>query len=303
MEQFQHQQDVLEIAEGASMLRFAPRAGGRLLSWDMGGDSIIHWPDQADWSELANVHGGNPLLFPFCGRHRVDGQIGRWRDRQATVREVPMHGFARYLPFRAVLDADRRGVRMTLTDGEITRKGYPFAFSFEAEYRLVDERTLNVGLTTVNTGTAPLPYNAGHHFYFSLPRNQRAATALELPGTQRRYEIPDSSIGAPEHGERHYMFDDERLVNCLHCLDSARRTPVRIVLSKLKRTITIDLQCPGSIPWYAVVTWTEGADSDFYCVEPWLGLPDAIHNGLGLRWLEPGEGETAQLRIKVGALD
>jgi galactose mutarotase-like enzyme len=52
-----------------------------------------------------------------------------------------------------------------------------------------------------------------------------------------------------------------------------------------------------------VTTWTETDQSDFYCVEPWLGLPDAIHNGLGLRWLEPGRSETASLRIRVSELD
>jgi galactose mutarotase-like enzyme len=56
------------------------------------------------------------------------------------------------------------------------------------------------------------------------------------------------------------------------------------------------------VPWYAVTTWTEAADSDFYCVEPGLGLPDAIHNGMGLRWLEPGQTEAATLRINVGKL-
>ena len=64
-------------------------------------------------------------------------------------------------------------------------------------------------------------------------------------------------------------------------------------------SLEIALDVPGSIPWYAVTTWTEKPDSDFYCVEPWLGLPDAIHNGLGLRMLAPGATETATLRIRV----
>ena len=74
---------------------------------------------------------------------------------------------------------------------------------------------------------------------------------------------------------------------------------MRVVAPGLNRLITIDLQRPDSLPWYAVTTWTEAADSDFFCVEPWLGLPDAIHNGMGLRWLEAGETETATLRITV----
>ncbi|HEV3105187.1 MAG TPA: aldose epimerase, partial [Trinickia sp.] len=75
--------------------------------------------------------------------------------------------------------------------------------------------------------------------------------------------------------------------------------PVRLVCPRLGKRIDIDLQRPGSIPWYAVTTWTEADVSDFYCVEPWLGLPDAIHNGFGLRWLAPGQSETAALRIVV----
>jgi D-hexose-6-phosphate mutarotase len=103
MAQFQHQ-DIIEIAQGASLLRFAPQAGGRLLTWHIDGQPVIHWPDVADWSQPAKIRGGNPLLFPFLGRHRVDGQIGRWRDAAGTVRDLPMHGFARDLPFAATVE-------------------------------------------------------------------------------------------------------------------------------------------------------------------------------------------------------
>ncbi|HEY1999314.1 aldose epimerase [Paraburkholderia sp.] len=302
MPQFQHQ-DILEIAHGASLLRFAPQAGGRLLSWHIDGQSVIHWPDAPDWSRAAHIRGGNPLLFPFLGRHRVDGQIGRWRDAQGTVRDLPMHGFARDLPFQASVDEEGAGIRMTLADSEATRIAYPFGFRFEAVYRLADAHTLDVELITTNTGDTALPYYAGHHFYFSLPHTQRGETVLELPRTKLCLQRPDGSISPAEPGKASYTLDEADIVDRFHCLDGAPQRPVRIIESGLKRTISIDLQRPGSVPWYAVTTWTEAAESDFYCVEPWLGLPDAIHNGLGLRWLEAGESETAALRISVGALD
>ena len=53
----------------------------------------------------------------------------------------------------------------------------------------------------------------------------------------------------------------------------------------------------GANPWYAVTTWTESAMSNFYCVEPWTALPDAVHNGLGLRWLRPGNRQTLRMRL------
>ncbi|MDE1183747.1 aldose epimerase [Paraburkholderia sp.] len=302
------QQDILELTQGNALLRIAPQAGGRLLSWHIDGAPVIHWPDHPDWSAPPKIRGGNPLLFPFLGRHRVDGEIGFWKDAQGVVRELPMHGFARDLPFEASVDADNAGVRMTLTDNAATRDGYPFGFRFEAAYRLVDANTLDVELTTFNTGatgTPALPYYAGHHFYFSLPHTQRGETVLTLPPTQRRHQQADGTISAPETGDPRYTLDDPRIYDRFHCLDTsaARATqPVRVEMPGLNRSVTIDLNRPGSLPWYAVTTWTEAPDSDFYCVEPWLGLPDAIHNGLGLRWIEPGSHETATLRITVGAL-
>ncbi|MFX1765147.1 aldose epimerase [Paraburkholderia sp. A1RI-2L] len=310
MAQFQGQ-DIIEIVRGGSCLRVAPQAGGRLLSWHVHGAPIIHWPDDADWSQPALVRGGNPLLFPFIARHRVDGRIGLWRDAQGVVREVPMHGFARDLPFDAHVGAQGHGVRLTLTDSTATRTGFPFSFRFEAVYRLVDETTLDVELMTTNTAAAGatathddrMPYYAGHHFYFALPHGQRSASTLALPRNVYRHQLADGTTTTPEAGAERYRFDDARIVDRLHCLEGAPASPVRIEMPALRRAVEIDLRRPGSIPWYAVTSWTLAPDSDFYCVEPWLGLPDAIHSGLGLRWLEPGQTEEASLRISVSTLD
>jgi galactose mutarotase-like enzyme len=311
MTKFQDQ-DVIEIVCGDSRLLVAPQAGGRLLSWRLRGAPIIHWPDAADWRQPALVRGGNPLLFPFIARHRVDGRIGFWRDARGVVREVPMHGFARDLPFEAQVDPQGDGVRMTLTDSEATRAGYPFHFRFEAVYRLVDETTLDVELTTTNTADtagvsdthdARLPYYAGHHFYFALPHTQRGEATLALPRNAWRHQSVDGTTSAPVAGAARYTFDDPQIVDRFHCLEGEPACPVRIEMPTLRRAIEIDLRRPGSVPWYAVTSWTLAPDADFYCVEPWLGLPDAIHSGLGLRWLEPGQTETATLRIGVSALD
>ncbi|KVX78458.1 aldose epimerase [Burkholderia ubonensis] len=296
------QHEIHELHAGASLVRIAPQFGGRLLSWHVDGEPVIFWPDTADWSQLARVRGGNPLLFPFLGRHRVDGELGRWRDASGVVRDLPMHGFARDLPFAAQPSADGTALAMTLDANDALKAGYPFDFRFEAAYRLVDSHTLDVALTTTNRGDAPLPYYAGHHFYFALPHTERAQTTLELPPTHRREQRPDGAISAPEPGEARYALDDARIHDRFHCLDGAPSAPVRIVMPGRRRTIEIALDVPGSIPWYAVTTWTEKPDSDFYCVEPWLGLPDAIHNGLGLRMLAPGATESAALRIRVSPL-
>lgn len=297
------QPETLECSVDRASLSVAPGAGGRLMSWQVDGEPVIHWPAQPDWSRSAHIRGGNPLLFPFADRHCVDGQVGRWRDAAGVVRELAAHGFARHLPFEAQIDADRAGVRMALVDSENTREGYPFQFRFEVHYRLAGECALEVSLTTANTGDVPLPYYAGHHFYFALPHAQRSMTQLELPPTLRRHTRPDRTISAPEPGESSHRLDDARLVDRYHCLLPEQPDPcVKLVAPLQNRIVTLELGGETSIPWYAVTTWTEAADSDFFCIEPWLGLPDAIHNGLGLRWLAPGASETAALRIRVATL-
>ncbi|WP_179403257.1 aldose epimerase [Burkholderia guangdongensis] len=294
------QHEIHELHAGASLVRIAPQFGGRLLSWHVDGEPVIFWPDSADWSNVARVRGGNPILFPFLGRHLVDGQIGRWRDASGSVRDLPMHGFARDLPFAAQASDDGTALTMTLDSHATPRADYPFDFRFDVTYRLVDPHTLDVVLTTANLGSAPLPYYAGHHFYFALPHDERHTTTLELPPTQRRHQLADGTISAPEPGDARYALDDPRIHDRFHCLDGVPSGPVRITMPGRGRTIEIALDVPGSVPWYAVTTWTEKPESDFYCVEPWLGLPDAIHNGLGLRHVAPGATETAALRLHVG---
>jgi galactose mutarotase-like enzyme len=296
---FQHQ-DVIALEHDGSSLLAAPQFGGRLLRWRIGDRDIITWPDEADWSNPAKVRGGNPLLFPFIGRHRVNDRVGAWRDAQGAVYALPVHGFARDLPFDSALDVADSRITMTLTHSDATRAVYPFAFLFTASYRLVDGLTLEVELTARNTGEVPLPYYAGHHFYFALPHTLRGETTLCLPPAERLHQREDGSIAGPETGLSRYTLDDPSIVDRFHRLQ-APNADARAVLTtpSLGRTITLEFARPGSIPWYAVTTWTEHADSNFYCVEPWLGLPNAIANGLGLRWLAPGASETAALRIGV----
>lgn len=291
--------EIVELRNGDSLVRIAPQFGARLLSWHSRGESIIHWPDEADWSRIAGLRGGNPILFPFIARHRVDGVIGRWRDDAGVVRNVPMHGFARDLPFTAEQTGDGTVLRMTLVDTPATRVGYPFGFRFEVVYRLIDASTLEVEFVTANTGDSRMPYYAGHHFYFTLPHEQRKISTLEVPAAHYRHQSADGKMSDAAIGDLQYGFDDPNIVDRFHCLDAVPERPVRIVLPALQWTIEIDLQRPGSVPWYAVTSWTENEQSDFYCVEPWLGLPDAIHHRLGLRCLEPGEAETASLRMQL----
>ncbi|MCT9070952.1 aldose epimerase [Cupriavidus gilardii] len=295
-------QDLIRIGDEHDALLLAPWAGGRLVRWIHRGTDILYWPDHADWSRPAKVRGGNPLLFPFIGRHFVDGEAGKWRDGNGVVRPMPQHGFARDLPFE-IADCDpARSITMVLSDSDATRDAYPFSFRFEASYRLLEDG-LEVTLAVRNAGREPLPFYAGHHFYFAVPHELRGQCRLTMPPAEWLRQRPDGSLTAAEPGEAVYALDDPRLQDTFHRLHAPVAGACELAIpssdgGNTGRAIRIDLDANGrTVPWQAVTTWSEREDSDFYCVEPWLALPDAIHRPGETLWVAPGDRTEAVCRL------
>jgi len=285
-------QPAVEIVDGENHVLVSAEHGARILRWERAGCEIITWPENADWSKILKVRGGNPILFPFIARHFVDGEKEIWRDAGGTVRPMPQHGFARDAQFSVVEGGPENSLRMRLVDSDETRAFYPFAFQFDVVVSLLPAARLEVRFETSNTGGDPLPYYAGHHFYFALPHQERADWTLHLPCAAWGRQSAIGSIVREEAKQSELWLDDAASIDrfqigpkgnaSLHNLRTGQR-------------LVFELEHPGFVPWYAVTTWTEAADSDFYCIEPWLGLPNAIHHGEGLRWLAPDAKEIATL--------
>ncbi len=286
-------QPVVELTQGSSRALFAPQSGARLLLWEVNGTQVILWPAQADWSKSAKIRGGNPILFPFVARHYVDGVIDKWRDASGTIRNMPAHGFCREARFEEISE-DANSIRMRLHESETTLSYYPFQFQFDVIYRLT-ANSLEAEFAVSNTGEKALPYFAGHHFYFAIPHLERANWRLETPFARTGRQKPDGSIIEQPNTDASTALDRQEIVD--RYLISPTAPSLSLKNSLTNRTIQFDLTVPGSVPWYAVTTWTENAESDFYCVEPWLGLPNAIHHQLGLRWVQPGQSERAICRL------
>lgn len=286
-------QSVIEIRIGEARALFAPQYGARLLLWEIGDRRIIYWPEEADWSKHTKVRGGNPVLFPFIARHYVDSVIEKWQDYADIVRPMPMHGFSRNCAF-LVIDDDEDTLRMRLESSPATREFYPFEFSFEVVYRLT-ETSLTCEFIVTNSDPLPMPYYAGHHFYFDIPHQERAQWQLELPYAQSGRQNPDGSIVAQPLLEKSPTLDRPEIIDRFQ-LDPTDSVYTLFNASR-SQGIRFELNDPRSIPWYATTTWTEFPTSDFFCVEPWLGLPNAIHHGQGLRMLSSGDTETSICRL------
>jgi galactose mutarotase-like enzyme len=286
-------QPCFELADGESRAIVSAEHGARILRWERGGREIITWPDDADWTKILKVRGGNPVLFPLIARHFVDGKNELWRDTDGTVRPMPQHGFARDATFAVVEDPATDTLRMRLTDSESTRAFYPFAFQFDVVVRLQPGARLEVHFETTNTGDVPLPYYAGHHFYFALPHDQRAEWTLHLPCKAWGRQAADGSIVREKAAAADLSLGDRDIIDRFQIEPTAPMITLRHEGSG--RRLVFELTHANTAPWYAVTTWTQAPESDFYCIEPWLGLPNAIHHGEGLRRLAPNATEIATL--------
>ena len=98
---------------GNSTFLALPEKGARLMNWNLTlGDGsvrdVLYWPENADFSDIAKVRGGNPILFPFNGRCFDQGEIFFWRAADGVRRAIPLHGIARQGDFK-VNHLDARG--------------------------------------------------------------------------------------------------------------------------------------------------------------------------------------------------
>lgn len=290
-------QTVYELSKGRSTALIAPQGGARLLNWKVDGKPVVYWPEEADWSRVAHVRGGNPILFPFIARHMVNGEIGWWLDATGTKRELPMHGFARNAVFTVIPESDPDTLRMRITPTEQTRAWYPFEFIFDVVYRIGDSE-LESRLEVTNTGHDPMPYYTGHHFYFAVPHDARERWETTIPcerwGGQ---DFKTGDIVEKTAQSAVTSLSDPNLSDRLQIGLTAKQ--VSLLERGTGKGVVFELEAGGNVPWYDVTTWTQDAKSDFYCVEPWTGLPNAIHNGKGLRYLSPGAKESAVCVIKA----
>lgn len=281
---------------GPSIFRALPEQGARLMSWDIkvaGSErNVIYWPDgEEDWSQLGTIRGGNPILFPFVARTYDKGQLGFWKAPHGERLPMNMHGYARQGRF-VVLEAAEDGFDAQFEPDEACRMAYPFDYRFVVRYRFT-ELSLSITLELTNLGSTSLPWCAGHHFYFRLPWHAgsvRGDYRLQIPAKKAFYHTGDGAL-QPTSFEEETAFDEPSLSERIHT--RLRSRELRFGPRSGEEDIVMRVgEQPVPSQWNAVVTWTQGDDSPFYCVEPWMGPPNSPEHRKGYHLVEPGQQES-----------
>ena len=292
---------------GPSTFLARPELGARLMNWNLRMSDgsyrdVIHWPEDADFSNFAKVRGGNPILFPFSARTYNKGKIGEWKDQEGVVRPMPMHGFARNGHFE-VIETNEKGFIAELKPTAEDHKTYPFDYRFTVRYIFADV-SFQVHMTLENLGDKPILWSAGHHFYFTLPWHDglsRQDYRFHIPAKKCFTQAPDGSLQLVEKGwDKNTSFGDPANNDRIYSRLTADTTSFGPNGGEEDIGIRIINDTATHSTWNAFVIWTEKPDSPFYCVEPWMGPPNSPEHGKGLHAV--GGGETATFGVEVSLL-
>ena len=274
--------------------------GARLLSWNVnlaGGvkSSVILPPCEEE--DIALAHGGNPVLFPFAGRQFADGKADFWKDKSSVLRPMPMHGFARTSVFEP-LEISDSGFRSRLVFSEEARRCYPFDCEFFVSYAF-SELSLICDMTLANNSAYPIPWAPGNHFYFALPwtpGTTRADYILNTDAKKQYLYSPDGSLIETEAIKTPQFSDN--MVNRIFM--RLKTNKISFGLKNGEENITVRI---GSkvrpAPQTSVVVWTLSDLSPYFCVEPWMGPPNASSLKNGLSWVGAGQSDTFSVEVSL----
>ncbi|MFI5335327.1 MAG: aldose epimerase [Opitutales bacterium] len=297
-------QNLLRWRVGKSTFLALPEKGARLMNWNITlGDGsvrdVLYWPEDANFAEIAHVRGGNPILFPFSARTFDRGDIQFWRAADGIRRPMPMHGLARQGAFR-LTQADAAGFTALFLPDDAARTAYPYDYEFTVRYRF-ESLGLICEFALSNLGTVPLPWSAGHHFYFTLPWSEglkRSDYSIRIPARQcYRHDAAGRLAPGPELAEVESM-DNPGLTDAIRV--GLRENTVVFGERGHAGDVIITLGAEKvPPPDAAVVTWTQSDDAPFYCVEPWMGPPNAPEHKRGLHLVPPGTTQTFTVAVRV----
>ena len=238
---------------------------GEGLLWDGKPDV---WPRRA------------PLCFPWCGklddkRHEAFGRSF----------EAPQHGFARDVEHRCVAQSgDDLTFRLEWPGDS---RFYPWPFSFETRYRLVDNQVITA-CTASNTGDQPMPVQIGFHPGFRCPFDpEKTAQDYFI-----RFEKPEAPDGSCIFELEEHVFDNDSI-----CFPGPESAWVQLEERETGRYIRVGTDgCPF------VLLWSKPGIPGFVCIEPWSGFIGEGHDlsrRPGAEMLLPGQSMTRTLRVTV----
>ena len=298
-------QELTRWQVGNSTFLAMPERGARLMHWHLTlGDGsvrdIVYWPDVKSIDDVFKTRGGNPILFPFNARTFDQGDIHFWRGPDGVRRPMPMHGIARQGKFKTTR-CDARGFAAQFIPDEEAKAAYPYDYEFTVTY-LFEPLGLSCEFTLKNLGTQPIPWSAGHHFYFTVPWNEgltRADYAIRIPAAKTlRQDQTNGKLSSGPTFKPEENLANNALIDLFHT--NLKSNTVTFGPKHQPGEVAVRLGTNKVPPPDATfVTWTADDNAPYYCVEPWMGPANSPEHKLGLHWVPPGQTQNFVVQVHV----
>lgn len=277
----------IHLNTAKSSCTILPTRGGLISSLVIEGRELLWMSSEFSQGDSSWPGGGLPLCFPFAGRVWHQGQLHQY-GLEDTAYHMPIHGFAYGEPWQ-IISTSKTQSTIELKDSERTRVIFPFSFRVQLSLTLT-ENSLQISFQVKYlrpTAKAPkMPVALGFHPYFKLPHGEELTLDLDA---QKYYPVtPTGAAGkaAPgsDLGPSPWPIASP-LLNSLILTDFKNPTAA-LKTNDGQKYIKIKFG-PESM-FHHIVVWTN-QPKEFYCVEPWMSLPDAVAIPSGGRWLDVGE--------------
>lgn len=213
-----------------------------------------------------------PNLFPF---------VGRLCEKRYTLHgksyPMEMHGFTRNAMMEVVSQTDHSCV-LQLMDSPETRASYPYAFCFQVEYRLSENR-IEIAYQAENRSDEPLYCAFGGHPGFRVPMEEDLSFEDYALTFSKRCQpeqvIFSDSILTTDERVPFALEEDIRipLRHTLFAQDAVvlQNTSGSVCLSSPSGKHGVQVDYP-QMPYVGFWQFDKG-QPQFLCIEPWSALP------------------------------
>lgn len=313
---------VLRDEEGGIEAAVAPSKGGELSGLRvMYGDDWLETLQLArDYASRQGFGGKGPFLWPATGRNfppdleerRRSGENfdGGAYEHGGVRREMPIHGFARDLPWQVdETSADELSARalLSLRDSPETRTMYPFGFHCTVEYSVQGGALeLRYIVRSAPENTEPMFFSIGNHITFLAPLVEGSDPAGMVLTSPSSVELLKTAYGVPTGETRPLSYADgfelggyPALVPTSLAGYPEGEEPYVEYSDPAGLTIRVSHHA-SQIPEDPVILFNLWGDvrSGFFSPEPWVGLQNSLVQRQGLIYLDPGEDFRWTVRVE-----
>jgi len=226
------------------------------------------------WKGDASFWGRHaPILFPIVGQ--VKNKTYKVNKEEFHLSQ---HGFARDSEF-SIINQEQGTVTLELTNSPVTSKVYPYKFSLEVSYTLV-ENQLFVSYQVINKDEKEIAFSIGGHPAFNCPLVENTSFDdyyLEFPEKESPKQIHLNPQTGLRNGKEELIdlgskidLNYELFKNDALIYEGFQSTEVSLLSPKHKHGLTF-----GFSDWKYLAFWTKAKNTPFLCIEPWCGITDA----------------------------